>query len=154
MSPRAAGRLPAGTWPSPPRSGSARPSRAGGCAARRSAARGPRPGRAGLRVLAFWSGPSPAAASSRIRLAVLACLQAADGSQPAEPVIRDLVTFAAQLLGQRDLAQARAGVPGTGDDAPGGCDELAVTAGGVRVVLALARFRFGPGSRDGTGGCA
>ena len=96
------------------------------------------PGR--LRVLAFWSGPSPAAASSRVRLAVLACLQAADGCQPAEPVIGDFVTFAAQLLGQRDLAQARAGVPGAGDDAPGGCDELGVTVAGVRIILQPAAF--------------
>src|SRR5580692_7063388 len=147
MSRRAGGRLPAGTWSSLPRSGSARPSRAGGCAVRRSAAPGPRPGRAGRRVLAFWSGPSPAAASSRIRLAVLACLQAADGCQPPEPVIRDFVTFAAQLLGQRDLAQARAGMPGIGDDAPGCCDELGVAVAGVRIVLALARLRFCPGSR-------
>jgi len=59
-------------------------------------------GRAGLRVLVCGSGPSPATVCSRARLAVLACLQAADGRQPAEPVIRDFVTFAAQLLGQRD----------------------------------------------------
>ena len=64
-----------------------------------------------------------------------------------------LVTFAAQFLGQRDLAQARAGVPGVGDDAPGGCDELGVTVAGVQIVLPI-RFRFGRGSRgsrDGTG---
>ena len=73
--------------------------------------------------------------ASRARLAVLACLQAADGGQPAEPVIRDFVAFAAQLLGQRDLAQARPGVPGAGDDAPGGCDELRVMVAGVRIVL-------------------
>src|ERR1019366_4713779 len=108
-------------------------------------------GWSGLRVLAYWSAPSPAAAGSCIRLAVLACLQAADGCQPAEPVIGDFVAFAAQLLGKRDLAQARAGVPGAGDDAPGGCDELRVTVAGVRIVLLLARVGFCPSSRDGTG---
>ena len=71
-------------------------------------------------VVEYWSAPSPATARSRVRLAVLACLQAADGCQPAEPVIRDFVAFAAQLLGERYLAQACAGLPGVRDDAPGG----------------------------------
>ena len=78
---------------------------------------------------------SPSRARSTARLAWRSCsragtasaiagFQAADGCQPAEPVVGDAVSLAAELFRQRCLAQAATVVPGLGDDAGGCGDEL------------------------------
>jgi hypothetical protein len=64
----------------------------------------------------------------------LAGFQAADGRQPPQPVVGDAVALAAQLLGQRDLAQARATSRGVGYDPASGDDEPGV---GAAIIIGV-----------------
>jgi hypothetical protein len=71
------------------------------------------------------------------------------GCEPVQGVVGDPVALAAQLAGERFLAEPAAILSLLGEDAGGSCDEAGIKARLTRDALLMGVFRASPARRAG-----